>query len=125
MPERVNRTKRLVINGMRLLEGASCDWYETKDGEIVILCLKRIKDGDVVLMEYPNFSEEHLAPDDLFRECRCGQILPMRSGCVLCRKRDLEDRARAVEHEIKTYQDRLAKLLEEIAELNSELRGEQ
>ena len=123
MPERVNRTKRLVINGLRLLEGKNCDWYE-EDGKVVVLCLNRVKDGDVVLMEYPNFSEEFLAPDDLFRLCRCGQILPMRSGCVLCRKRDLEDRARAVETEIKTYQDRLAKLVKEIAELNAELRGE-
>ena len=57
MTETKNRTKRLVLNGLRLQEGENNDWYE-KDGMIVME--HRVKPGDKIIMEFPNFSEKEM-----------------------------------------------------------------
>jgi len=68
--ENVKRTpkSRLFINGRRMLEGRNCDWYREEDKIVVVW--HNLQQSDVVIMEYPDFSEEVLRVDSLWHTCR-------------------------------------------------------
>lgn len=127
MPEK--KTKRMVYNGIRFREGKDNDWYETDDGKIVVIHMSVIKDHDVIMLEYPDFSEEKLNNEELYVECKCGTVIRSQMFiCGPCYIRDLEAQNERSKDEVirinKAILEREALIQKALREWNSYLEKE-
>lgn len=115
MPERVERKRRLVLNGQRLQEGEDNDWYEGPEGQIVLVCVRNLMPRDVALMEYPDFSEERFESSNLYLECPgCSTIISAQfERCLSCRDKELQ-------HQIDHARDEIEKLKKKIVTLEQD-----
>ena len=106
----------MVYNGVRLLEGKDNDWYEDAIGRVVIPYIRNIDRQDIIILEYPDFSEEILDHKSIYLECSCGAIIPMtRTICGPCQ-------IKIIEAEINCSRNRMKVLEKGIRQKEAEQR---
>ncbi len=117
MGEKTTPKSRLVLNGQRLLEGQGSDWY--REGDKIVLVNQRVRQGDVILMEYPDFSEELLPIESLWHPChRCPLLVPtLRTLCPTCTINSLKEEIAQVEEKIEDQKKLLGRMRDELNKL--------
>lgn len=88
-----------------------------------------IEDRDVIMFEYPDFSEEVLDNKELYAECGCGTVIgSLMCKCGPCHIRDLEAQNERSKDEVirinKAVLEREALIQKTLREWNSYLEKE-